>query len=210
MANRITLLRIVLLFVAIGFIYTDTVSGELIAFGMVLSVFLLDGLDGAIARWEGRANETGVVMDIFGDRVVENVLWIVFAHIGLIPVWVPIVVVVRGLATDAVRSIARTRGDTAFGEKTMMHSNIGRWVVASRASRAVYAAAKVIAFGYLLLYLALLQAQANGMDLGEMESWLPLAYKFGMGLVYFTVAFCLARGMPVLVECRRYVRTEPK
>jgi len=204
MANRITLLRIVLLFVTIVFIYTYTVLDELIAFGLVLVVFLLDGLDGAIARREGRADETGAVMDVFGDRVVENVLWIVFAHIGLIPVWVPIVVMVRGLATDAVRSIARTRGDTAI------RSKFGRWVVDSRASRAVYAAAKAVAFGYLLLYLALIQAQVRGTDLGKMESWLPWTYMLGMGLAYLAVAFCLVRGLPVLVEGRRYLRIETK
>lgn len=210
MANRITLLRIALLFIAIGFIYTYTVLGELFAFGMVLVVFLLDGVDGAIARREGRADETGAVLDIFGDRVVENALWIVFAHVGLIPVWIPIVVMVRGLATDAVRSMARTRGESAFGKTTMMHSLIGRWVVASRASRVVYASAKAIAFGYLILYLALIQAQVRGTDLGEMEKWLPVTYKLGMWLVYFTVAICLARGLPVLVEGRRYARFEPK
>jgi len=208
MANRITLLRVALLFIAIGFIYTDTVLSELIAFGVVLVVVLLDGLDGMIARRTGRADETGAVMDIFADRVVENALWIVFAHIGLIPVWIPITVMVRGLATDAVRSIARTRGETAFG--TMLRSGIGRRVVASRASRAVYAAAKAVTFGYLLLYMALIRAQAVGLDLGGMENGLPWAYKFGMGLVYFTVACCLARGIPVLIEGRRYVRTEAK
>jgi CDP-diacylglycerol--glycerol-3-phosphate 3-phosphatidyltransferase len=200
MANRITLLRIVLLFVGIGFIYTDTVAGELIAFGIILVVILLDGLDGVIARREGRADETGAVMDIVGDRVVENALWIVFAHIGLVPVWVPLVVVVRGLATDAVRSIARLHGETA------MRSVIGRWVVASRASRAIYAVSKFVAFGYLILYLALIRAQAQGLELGEMEGWLPQAYVIGLGLVYFTVAFCLVRGVPVLVEGRRYVQ----
>jgi hypothetical protein len=30
-----------------------------------------------------------------------------------------------------------------------------------------------------------------------------------MGLVYFTVAFCLIRGLPVLIEGRRHVRSEP-
>lgn len=207
MANRITLLRIVLLFVAIGFVYTYTVFGELIAFGIILVVFLLDALDGAIARWEGRDDEIGAVMDIFGDRVVENGLWIVFAHVGLIPVWVPIVVLVRGLGTDAVRSIARTRGERAFG--SMIRSPIGHWIVASRGSRVFYATAKGLTFAYLLLYLALIQAQVRGLDLGKMESGLPWVYKIGMGLVYVTVAFCLLRGLPVLMEGRRYVRSGP-
>lgn len=203
MANRITLTRIVLLFVGIGFIYTYTVSGELIAFGMILVVILLDGLDGAIARREGRADETGAVIDIFGDRVVENALWIVFAHIGLIPVWVPLVVIIRGLATDAVRSLA-------MSERRMMRSGpsttFGPWVTASRASRAIYATAKALAFGCLILYMALIQAQARGGELGMMEGWLPQIYNVALGLVYFTVAFCLVRGMPVLIEGRRYVK----
>jgi len=198
MANRITLLRIVLLFIGIGFIYTYTVTGELIAFGIILVVILLDGLDGLIARREGRSNAAGAVMDIFGDRVVENALWIVFAHIGLIPVWVPLVVIVRGLATDAVRSLA-------MSEKETTRSGMEHWVVASRASRALYATAKAVAFGYLILYLALIQAQAGGAELGMMENRLPQIYNVAMGLVYFTVAFCLVRGMPILIEGRRYV-----
>ncbi len=199
MANRITLVRIVLLFIGIGFIYTYTVSGELIAFVIILIVILLDGLDGLVARWEGRSDETGAVIDIFGDRVVENALWIVFAQIGLIPVWVPLVVIVRGLATDAIRSLA-------MKERRMIRSKLGYWVVASRASRAIYATAKAIAFGCLILYMALIQAQARGGELGMMEGRLPQIYNVALGLVYFTVAFCLVRGMPVLIEGRRYVK----
>lgn len=200
MANRITLLRIVLLFIGIGFIYTNTVSGELIAFGMILIVILLDGLDGAIARREGRADEAGAVMDIFGDRVVESALWIVFAHIGLIPVWVPLVVIVRGLATDAVHSLAMSERHS--GPNTI----VGSWVTASRASRAIYATAKAVAFGYLILYLALIQAQRQGAELGRVERWFPQIYNVALALVYFTVAFCLVRGMPILIEGRRYLK----
>jgi CDP-diacylglycerol--glycerol-3-phosphate 3-phosphatidyltransferase len=206
MANRITLLRIAIFYIGVGFIYSDTVRGEWIAFGIILVVFLLDGLDGFMARREGRADATGAVMDILGDRVVEGTLWIVFAHIGLIPVWVPIAVIVRGLATDAARSLALARGETAFGEKGMMRSATGRFLVASRASRAVYATAKVVTFGYLILYLALIKAQAAGAELGEFESRLPWVDRIGLGLVYFTVALCILRGVPVLMEGRRYAK----
>lgn len=208
MANRITLLRIAVLFIGVGFIYSDTVRGELIAFGIILAVILMDGLDGIVARREGRADATGEVIDILGDRIVEATLWIVFAHIGLIPVWVPMAVIVRGLATDTTRSLAMARGETAFGERGMMRSAIGRFLVASRTSRAVYASVKIVTFGYLILYLALIKAQAAGVEFGEMESQLPLIYNIGLGLVYFTVAMCMVRGIPVLIEGRRYVERE--
>lgn len=207
MANWITLLRILLLFVGIGFIYSNTVPGHLIAFGIVVAVIGLDGLDGMIARREGRADETGATMDILGDRIVESTLWIVFAHRALIPVWVPLVVIVRGLATDAVRSLALARGRTAFGEeRTMMESSIGRALVASRASRAVYATAKGAAFSYLILYSALIRAQAEDLPIGRLEESMPWIFALGTGWVYFTVAFCLVRGLPVLIEGWGYVR----
>jgi CDP-diacylglycerol---glycerol-3-phosphate 3-phosphatidyltransferase len=206
MANRITLLRIATLFLGVRFIYSDTARGELIAFGIILIVMLLDGLDGIIARREGRADATGAVMDILGDRVVEATLWVVFAHIGLIPVWVPITVIVRGLATDAVRSIGLARGETAFGERGVMRSALGRFLVASRGSRVLYASAKVVTFGYLILYLALIKLQAAGAPLGEFESRLPWVDRIGLALVYFSVALCVLRGVPVLMEGRRYAR----
>jgi len=204
MANRITLLRIAILFIGVSFIYSDTARGELIAFGIILIVMILDGIDGLVARWEGRADFAGSVMDILGDRVVENTLWIVFAHIGVIPVWIPIVVMVRGLMTDATRSIALAHGETAFGKRGMLRSRTGQWLVASRTSRAVYAATKFIAFGYLILYLALIKAQAAGAELGGLEAQVPWIDRIGTGLVYLTVSLCVLRGVPVLMEWRRY------
>jgi CDP-diacylglycerol--glycerol-3-phosphate 3-phosphatidyltransferase len=205
MANLITLLRIGLLFVGIGFIYSFHVIGQLIAFLLVLVVILLDWLDGVVARRQGQADEVGAVMDILGDRIVEMSLWIVFADIGLLPVWIPLVVLIRGLITDAIRSIALTHGQTAFGERTMMHSLPGRWLVSSRSSRALYAAAKFITFGYLILLLAFQQALEAQWTLGPLEEFGLIFYQIGMGLAYFTVAFCLVRGIPVVLDGWSYL-----
>ncbi len=210
MANLITLLRIGLLLVGVGFIYSLTVAGQVIAFFLILVVILLDWLDGVVARRRGQADDVGAVMDILGDRMVENVLWIVFADIGLVPVWIPLVIIMRGLVTDAIRSIALTHGQTAFGERTLMRSTLGRWLVVSRMSRALYAAAKLITFGYLILLLALKQAR----DQSALGGWVfgplldnagPMLYRIGMGLAYFTVAFCLVRGIPVMLDGWHYL-----
>ena len=50
MANLVTLARVLLLFVGVGFIYSRTFQGEMAAFAIILTVILLDGLDGIIAR----------------------------------------------------------------------------------------------------------------------------------------------------------------
>src|SRR3989304_8727394 len=157
MANFITILRIILLFIGISFIYSYTFHGELIAFIIILSVIIMDWLDGYIARKRNITTQFGAVIDILGDRIVEGSLWIVFAHIHLVPVWVPLIVIVRGCITDTLRSIALTKGRTPFGEKTMIKTTLGRLIVSSRASRAIYGGAKVVTFCYLILYMAYME-----------------------------------------------------
>ncbi len=200
MANLITFIRIGLLLIGVGLIYSSRVAQNLLAFAIILVVILMDWLDGMVARRRGEADDRGAVVDIMGDRIVENVLWIVFAHIGLLPIWVPLVVLIRGLMTDTIRSIALTRGQTPFGKRTMMRTVIGRWVVASRTSRALYAVAKFITFGYLILLLSFQRAYEQGLGLGPLYEMRPFIHQVGMGLAYFTVAFCLIRGIPVILD----------
>jgi CDP-diacylglycerol---glycerol-3-phosphate 3-phosphatidyltransferase len=204
MANLITLVRIVLLLIGVELIYSHNVASNLIAFAIIQVVILMDWLDGLVARQRGEADNVGAVVDILGDRIVEIVLWIVFAHIGLLPIWVPLVVFIRGSVTDAIRSIALTRGQTPFGKRTMMRTVIGQWVVASRTSRALYAVAKFVTFGYLILLLSFQRAQEQGWELGPLSEIGPLIHQVGMGLAYFTVAFCIIRGIPVILDGRHY------
>ncbi len=95
MGNLITAARVLLLFVTVGFIYLslphEGAPGEpawaLVAVVLTLIVIIGDAVDGVVARARGEANDAGAVVDIAGDRIVENVYWVVFAHIGLLSVW---------------------------------------------------------------------------------------------------------------------------
>src|SRR6476660_2814312 len=104
MGNLITAARVLLLFVTVGFIYlslppSSGAPGEpvwaVIAAVLTLIVFVGDAFDGMVARARGEANATGAVIDIAGDRIVENVYWVVFAHLGVISVWFPLVQITR-------------------------------------------------------------------------------------------------------------------
>jgi CDP-diacylglycerol--glycerol-3-phosphate 3-phosphatidyltransferase len=200
LANLITAGRVGLVFVAVGLLYTRTVRGALAALALVLAAILMDWLDGFLARRTRTETPFGAVMDILGDRIVENTLWIVFAHLRLIPVWVPIVVVARGFVTDAFRSVALTQGETAFGEKTMIKSRLGRLLVSSRSSRALYAGAKIVAFCYMILYFALLNAPPASPLADWRTGHEPALGVIGLGLVDATVALCLIRAIPVVQD----------
>ena len=207
MANFITLLRIILLFIGIAFIYSLNFYGEIVAFVIILSVIIMDWLDGYIARMRNSATPFGAVVDIMGDRIVENSLWIVFAHLHLIPVWVPLIVIVRGFVTDTLRSIALSKGETPFGEKTMIKTEIGRLIVSSRASRAIYGGAKVVTFCYLILYLAFIEA-LKIFPVSSALTWEEKAYTTGVILVYITLFICILRAIPVITDSWQYIKQD--
>src|SRR5262245_25066340 len=212
MANLITAARVLLLFVTVGFVYlslppSSGAPGEpvwaVVAAVLTLIVFIGDAVDGVVARARGEANATGAVVDIAGDRIVENVYWVVMANIGLLSVWFPLIMLVRSFAVDAVRSLALGEGKTAFGEKTMMTSRLGLWLAASRFHRGLYGSAKVVTFIWLLLYLALyLQVQRDPEWAQRYGDILPVAQGIGIALAVFTLLYSLARGAIVIWDSR--------
>jgi CDP-diacylglycerol--glycerol-3-phosphate 3-phosphatidyltransferase len=199
-ANLITGGRVLLLFLAAAFSVTGNLTLTALAVPLAVAVLLMDWLDGLAARRYRCESKVGGLLDIVGDRLAENVWWVVFAWLRLIPLWVPVVVLSRGFLTDALRSYALSKGHTAFGKETMMQSRIGHALVASRASRAAYGVSKSIAFtGLFTLNVA---ARAS-MDLliGTLE---PVA----LSATYLTVALCVIRGIPVVTEFGRMLKTE--
>ena len=191
-ANFITLSRLPLLLLLAGLLYLPGALAAFLALGLLPVLFLMDWFDGYWARMKDQVSDLGSVLDIAIDRVVENVLWIVFAHLGRVPVWIPILFIVRSFVVDGLRGYALTKGHSAFG---MMHSPLGRFLVAGRLMRGLYGLAKGLAFGGLVLVPALASLSPPPPSL----AWLsPLA---GF-LVYFTVGLCVARGVPVLLDIR--------
>lgn len=188
MANFITILRAILSFVAVSILFQNTPGTYWAAFILTILVIWMDGLDGYVARKFNETSKFGAVLDILSDRVVENVYWVSFAVLSWLPLWVPLVVLTRGIITDGLRGLALEQGYTAFGEKTMMQSKIGKFIVASNFSRFSYAVLKAMAFALLIL--------AN-----VVPAVTSVAYICAYGAVFF----CIVRGLPVMIESRRFL-----
>lgn len=197
-ANLITLFRLILVFVVISLfgihLYLDILLVVLI--GLIL---FLDAVDGYVARKLNQTSDFGALLDIVGDRIVECIFWVYFAVIGLIPFWIPAIVIARGFFTDGLRSVAFAQGKTAFGENTMMTSKWTRALTSSRMSRSVYGIIKTIAF----LYLGGIIAFKNSGALPELVIGLEW---IGIILSAVAVAMCLIRGLPVLIDGWKYVK----
>lgn len=192
MANLITLLRFLLLFVLVAMAYWAPPQWQLLNAPLLVLIISLDGLDGWVARRRNETTVFGSIFDIAVDRVVENVLWIVLGNLGLIPIWVAIVFIVRGAIVDSIRYAAISGGQSAYG---MMASRWGRALVASRAMRAFYGALKAITFAWVLL----IQPWPH-LDPGSWAVWSAPVQAITMALVLSSVTVCLMRGIPVIWE----------
>ncbi len=197
--NLLTLSRLGFLLVGIWLLFQPGVTAKAIAFALVWVVLLIDAVDGTIARRRGETSALGGVLDIAIDRVVENVYWITFTSLGLVPLWATLLVVARGVLTDAVRGFALAQGQAAFD---MMRSPIGRWLVSHRFMRAASGVSKAVMFAGLVAYLGLVELWPGT----PAARWLPpLATALDV-VVYLTVLINVTRGVPVLVESARLFR----
>ncbi len=205
--NQITSARVVAAFAAVGFFLWagGSIAADLAALALIVAAIALDGLDGYLARRKNLATAMGAQFDILGDRIVENLLFTFFATGGLVTLWVPVFFFVRGTITDFFRSFAARSGRSGFGRNGMHETWWGRALVASRASRAAYAALKCVCFCYLgvewmLAHASIFQLSARA------------AASIALGsrvLVGTTVAFCFIRAIPVLWEGRRFFSLRP-
>jgi phosphatidylglycerophosphate synthase len=206
--NQVTAVRVVAAFAAVAlFTFSEkTLAADAAAVFLTIAAIALDGVDGYLARTRNMATPLGAQFDILGDRVVENLFFTFFAVSGLISLWVPVLFFVRGTLTDFLRSLAARTGRSGFGRNSMLETWWGRSLVASRTSRAAYAALKCVCFCYLGLLLSLEHVPAAWFDVTT-RLWLARA---GQALVAATVIFCVVRAIPVIWEGRRYLASGEK
>ncbi len=192
LANTITLARLPLLLLLVAFLFVPYWHVHLLGLGLLIILYLMDWFDGYVARLRNEVTEIGAVLDIALDRAVENILWITFMYLDMVPLWVPIIFLIRSFIVDGIRGAALTQGKSGFG---MMHTPVGRFLVASRFMRAFYGLAKAVVFCVLYLTHALAL---------EDPQILVTLHPLNQGLIFLAVGLCVLRGIPVVLDGRIY------
>ncbi len=193
MANLVTASRLLLLLPVVWLAYQEPTPWQFLNVPLMIFIFVTDALDGYIARKRAEASVFGALFDIAGDRIVELTMWIVAADLDLIPIWVPLVVIVRSVIVDTIRSSEATSARVV--PFSLVRSPLARWLVAGKFMRAFYAVMKAHAFSALLLILPI---PALYPQIWATYGW----FLGGMAavFVYVSVILCVARGLPVIIE----------
>ena len=189
MANFVSIFRIFVMFYAAYLIYACEGNTTAYIWALVLTIiaFALDGVDGFLARLLKEESKFGALLDIMGDRIVENTYWILFAVMGWINILFPLIAITRGFITDTIRSAAMEQGLTPFG---MQVNPICKFITGSRFMRISYAVAKVVAF--VLIVAAKIPACPHA----------DIVWEIGYWAAVFAIVFCVVRGIPVVVEAK--------
>ena len=195
LANWITLSRLPLLLLNILILYLGSPRLRLAGVLLLFVGLMLDTVDGMVARKTGKTSLFGSVLDIAADRSYELVLWVCFAELGLIPVAIPLIVIVRTTLTDAFRSIGVGQGTAPFAQH---RTALGRFLVSSTWMRTGYAATKTITF----CGLALVQGLA-GLPPGTWHAAAAPLLRWLQLVAWLAVAFCVFRGLPVIIRSLR-------
>lgn len=194
MANLISIFRTLLVFVVV---YLLMLKGNSLAyywaFGLTIIIFALDGVDGYVARKFNECSKLGAVLDIMGDRIIENVFWVTFAVLGWLPIAFPIIALTRGFVVDGLRSVAMEKGMTAFGEMSMQSDKVGYMICSSKFSRIAYAVTKVLAFIFLILAHIHIE-NAIAYFLIKVIAYLS---------AFIAIEYCVIRGLPVVFESKK-------
>ena len=198
LANWITLSRFPFLLLTVLILYYGSPVTRLAGVLLLFIGLMLDTVDGVVARRMGQTSLFGSVLDIAADRTYELVLWVCFADLRMIPLVIPLIIIARTTLTDALRSMGVGQGTAPFAQH---RTPLGRFLVGSTIMRTGYAVTKVVTF----CGLALAQALSGLSPESKAARTVPTMMSVLQITAWLAVAFCVFRGLPVIVSSlRRY------
>jgi CDP-diacylglycerol--glycerol-3-phosphate 3-phosphatidyltransferase len=109
-ANKITLLRIILVPVFLIFIAVKIPYGVYIATAVFIIAAVTEKLDGYIARSRNQITTLGKFMDPLADKLLVSSALISLTELGRLPAWVVMIIIAREFAVTGLRSIAASDG----------------------------------------------------------------------------------------------------
>lgn len=109
-ANKITILRIILIPIFLFVLLSSIANNLLIALVLFLVASFTDFLDGYLARKLNLVTKLGKFMDPLADKLLVISAMLAFVEIGLLPSWVAFIIVSRELIISVFRAIAASEG----------------------------------------------------------------------------------------------------
>ena len=106
-ANKLTMIRVVLIPVFIVLLYLDLTLAALAVF---ILASVTDFIDGYVARHYNQITDFGKFMDPLADKCLVTAAMVWFVEIGQMPGWALLVVIIREFGVSGLRMVAADKG----------------------------------------------------------------------------------------------------
>lgn len=121
LANKLTIFRMILVPIMVVFAYLP-IGGEIagVAITMIIMdvIFIIasitDKLDGYIARSRNQVTTFGKFLDPLADKILVLSAMVILVEKGLLPAWIPVIVLAREFIVSGFRLIAVQKGGTVI------------------------------------------------------------------------------------------------
>ncbi|MBI5150879.1 MAG: CDP-diacylglycerol--glycerol-3-phosphate 3-phosphatidyltransferase [Candidatus Omnitrophica bacterium] len=115
--NQLTISRILLTLVFIGFLFQPGVGAKIIAVVVFLLAIATDFCDGYYAKKYNLVSNFGKMMDPVADKFLVLTAFFVFASMHMIALWMFVTICAREVAVTLVRLYAMKRGKVLAAEQ---------------------------------------------------------------------------------------------
>ncbi len=109
-ANKLTILRILLVPVLLVLILISTPTTLWVALGIFLFAVATDIIDGYLARTKGMLTKFGLFMDPLADKLLLCAVLIAFVELQWLPGWIAFIIISREFLVTGLRIIAISAG----------------------------------------------------------------------------------------------------
>lgn len=109
-ANKLTLLRVILIPVYLVIWYLDFSYNNIVALAIFIIASVTDFIDGYVARHYNQVTDFGKFMDPLADKVLVLTSMIWFCAMGRFPAWALVIVMAREFAVSGLRMVAVDNG----------------------------------------------------------------------------------------------------
>lgn len=110
LANKLTVLRIMLVPIFLICAMIDTTTTNIIALSIFIIASATDKLDGYIARSRNQITNFGKFMDPLADKLLVTCALILLVEKGIVAAWVVVIIIAREFIVSGLRTLAASQG----------------------------------------------------------------------------------------------------
>jgi len=125
-ANQLTMLRIVLTFVFMSFLFAHGFLAKVLALATFALASLTDMLDGAIAKSLNMITDFGKLMDPIADKILVLAAFISFVEMKLVPAWMVVIIILRETVITGLRLTALNKNKVIPADGSGKHKMVSQ------------------------------------------------------------------------------------